>query len=286
MLIMQSAKCQYDSLKALKDHSFKAFYSEGNEMRAVSIASRIDKAITYHQQLLGFRPTVKLLILNPADWAKYTSGQMVYGMPHYTDDKTLVVAAQDNPFWKSFVPPLEQLPEALRTQIQKAYTMPDGSLSMQAFFDLLAIHELGHAFHLQPGLTMQRKWMGELFPNIFLHTYIAEKEPESLAALTLFPQMVIAAGKKEYKYTTLNDIEERYKEIGLKFPKNYGWYQSRWHKAAADIYIAGGKQVLIKLFNALKSNKEILTDDQLVKFLETSADKSVADVMRNWDTVE
>ena len=83
---------------------------------------------------------------------------------------------------------------------------------------------------------MQRKWMGELFVNILLHTYVAENEPQSLPALTLFPKMVVAAGSSEFKYTSLNDIQERYNDIARDYPKNYGWYQCRWHAAAADIY--------------------------------------------------
>ena len=154
---------------------------------------------------------------------------------------------------------------------------------MQAFFDLLAIHELGHAFHMQAGLTMQRKWMGELFTNILLHTYIAEKEPQSLSALTLFPKMVIAGSTAEFKYTSLQDIHEHYNEVAQKYPKNYGWYQCRWHAASATIYDAGGKQVARKFWDALKSKKEILTDEQLIIFLETMADKSIAAMIKSWD---
>ena len=171
----------------------------------------------------------------------------------------------------------------MRDPIKKVYSLPDGSLSMQAFFDLLAIHELGHAFHMQAGLTMQRKWLGELFVNILLHTYIAENEPQQLPALTLFPKMVVARGTNGFQYTSLKDIEERYDEIGQRHPQNYGWYQCRWHAAAATIYNAGGKQLLIKLWDALEEQKEILNETALATFLETRVDKTVAGVMRDWE---
>ena len=57
---------------------------------------------------------------------------------------------------------------------------------------LLALHELGHAFHQQGGLKMHRNWMGELFCNILLHTYIAENEPEQLPALTVLPKTEVS----------------------------------------------------------------------------------------------
>jgi hypothetical protein len=171
----------------------------------------------------------------------------------------------------------------LRGPVQNTYRGNNGQLTMQAFFDLLAIHELGHAFHIQGGLSMQRNWMRELFANILLHTYIAEKAPELLPALTLFPRMVVAGGTRDLKYTSLQDIQQRYAEIARQYPKNYGWYQCRWHSAAADMYDAGGKQVLRKLWDALKGTKDILTDEQLLAFLKTKTDKSIADMVENWD---
>lgn len=282
-IIFHPAKAQqYDQLVELKDHSVSIYCSAGFEQRASSITKRVDSAIAYHSQLMDFRPVITLLVLSEKDWSKYTSFP-VYGMPHYNNDKTLVVAAEDNAFWKSFLPPVEQLPDELGKQVQTVYRRADGNLSMEVFFDLLALHELGHAFHFQGGLKMQRKWMGEVFANILLHTYVAEKEPEVLPALTLFPQMVIRGGTKEFIYTSLKDIEERYDEIGKQYPKNYGWYQCRWHAAAANIYNVTGKKICRKLWDALKSKSDTLTDGQLASFLESSVDKSLADMMRNWD---
>jgi hypothetical protein len=285
VLFVQPAKAQLiHQLDSFKVHDTKVYYSTGYKDRAATITNRVDKATAYYKQLLAFEPVVTLLVLNAGDWTKYTTLPVVYGMPHYNPgNKTLVVAAEDNPFWRSFIPPVDQLPKEMREKIQAAYKSGDAGLSMQPFFDLLAIHELGHAFHVQAGLTMQRNWMGELFVNILLHTYIAENEPEALPALTVFPQMVVAGGCKEFKYTSLKDVHERYNEIGQQYPKNYGWYQCRWHAAAAGIYDAAGKQVCTKLWNAFNNKKEILTDEQLAAFLETAADKSVSDLMRNWD---
>ncbi|HRJ31022.1 MAG TPA: hypothetical protein PLV21_03335 [Cyclobacteriaceae bacterium] len=271
-----------EKLTKLSLTELDAYCSNSFERPSTVIAQRLANALRYNEQLLGFKPSVTLLVLSAADWGNYTSFP-VYGMPHYTDTKTLVVAIEDNPFWQSFIPPLDQLPNELADQIRKTYSK-DGKLTMQPFFDLLAIHELGHAFHTQCGLNMQRMWMGELFCNIFLHTYVAEKEPEALPALTVFPNMVVAAGAKEYTYTRLQDIEERYNEIGQQHAKNYGWFQCRWHAGAGKIYDAGGKAVTVKLWSALKEQKEKLDDDSLVTLLEQKTHKSLADLIRNWDS--
>jgi hypothetical protein len=95
--------------------------------------------------------------------------------------------------------------------------------------------------------------------------------------------MVISGCTKEFTYTSLGDIESRYDEIGEHFPKNYGWYQSRWHTAAAYIYNAAGKGVLHRLWEALKKQEELLSDEAFMAFLSENVDKRVGDVMRNWD---
>lgn len=283
LLALQTVQAQnFDKLTVLESKSFRVYHSAGHEQRAAAITRRVEKAINFHEQLVQFRPRFTLLVLTAADWNSYTDFP-VYGMPHYNGQQTLIVAAEDNPFWKSFIPPLNQLPAELRTQIETTYRSSKGEISMEAFFDLLALHELGHAFHQQGGLKMHRNWMGELFCNILLHTYIAENEPEQLPALTVFPNMVIAGGTKEFKYTALQDVEERYEEIGKYHAKNYGWYQSRWHHSAANIHDAGGKELVTKLWKALQQQKTSLTNEELLLFLDKADVKPVGDVMRYWE---
>ncbi|MFZ1288557.1 MAG: hypothetical protein WAR79_00585 [Melioribacteraceae bacterium] len=273
----------YKDLVSLDGYKTKVFFSTGNDERAKTVAERMDRVLEYYNKQIGYEPEVTLLILNPVDWPRHTTFP-VYGMPHYDDKRNLlIIASENNEFWKSFIPPIDQLPKELADKISLTYIDENGDLSMRAFFDLLAIHEIGHAFHFQAGVNVQRMWMGELFCNILLHTYIAENEPEQLPALTVFPQMVIASGKEEYKFTSLTDIEERYEEIGQKYPKNYGWYQSRWHSAAGNIYDAGGANTFVNLWSALSLQKEKFDDTKLAEFLSNEVHQSVADVMLKWD---
>ena len=273
---------EFKPLNKLENRTVSVYFSSGHKERASAIGNRVEKALNYYSQLLGVSPNFTLLVLSQADWTKF-SKQVVYGMPHYRNDSTLIVAAADNEFWRSFIPPLDQLPTELRENVQATYKNEKGELSMQPFFDLLALHELGHAFHFQSGIEMQRKWMGELFVNILLHTYIAEREPGSLPALSLFPRMVVSGGKADFKFTTLDQVEQYYDEIAQKFPRNYGWYQCRWHVAAGDIYDSAGQAVARKLWTALQNQKEKLDDQQLLMLLEKSVHHSLSDMIRNWD---
>lgn len=273
----------YDDLVPLNGYKTEIYFSTGNDVRAKIVAERMDHVLEFYNKLIAFEPEVTLLIMNPVDWPRHTKFP-VYGMPHYDEKRNLlIIASENNEFWKSFIPPIDQLPTDLADKISSTYVDEDGSLSMQAFFDLLAIHELGHAYQFQAGLNVQRMWMGELFCNILLHTYIAENESEQLPALTVFPQMVIAGGTEGFNYTSLSDIEEHYEEIGQRHPRNYGWYQCRWHYAAGNIYDAGGSETFVKLWNALLLQKEKLDDSKFAELLSNQVHQSVADVMLKWD---
>lgn len=271
------------SLPALRGYSQTYYYSPGQETRASQIARFMEEAADYFQAEIQFRPQTILNILAPADWQAVAAPPLkdVYGFPHNIDSKRLAVAAEDNAFWQSFLPPPDQLPPGIAIRVKNAYGKPDGQLSMMPFFDLLALHEMGHSYTSQAGLKMHRHWMGELFVNIMLHTFVAEKKPELLPALETFPDMVVAAGSAEFTYTSLEDFEKLYPTLGMG-PKNYGWYQSKLHAGAKAIYNAGGKTVLPKLWKALKYHQEEMTDAEFAEMLQREVHASVASLFLEW----
>ncbi|MES2374181.1 MAG: hypothetical protein V4557_16510 [Bacteroidota bacterium] len=270
-------------LEALKGFTHAIYYSPGRQVRAKSIAELMENAGNYFQKEIGFTPRTTLFILAPQDWKSMAAKplQDVYGFPHNIDSARLIIASDDNDFWSSFLPPVDKLPPPMAGQVAKAYRKKDGSYSMMPFFDLLALHEMGHSYTSQAGLKMHRHWMAELFVNIMLHTYVSEKQPELLPALEAFPNMVVGAGAAEYRFTSLQDFERLYPTLGMG-AKNYGWYQCKLHSAAKDIYNAGGSEVLKKLWKALKKHQEKMTDIEFTDMLTKEVDPSVANVYLKW----
>ena len=260
------------------------FFSPGHAVRAKSIAKFIENAGSFFQTEIGFTPKTQFYILAPHHWKNIAAKplQNVYGFPHNIDHVRLAIAAEDNDFARSFLPPVDKLPEPILAGVKTAYGQEDGSFSMMPFFDLLALHEMGHSYTAQAGLKMQRNWMSELFVNIMLHTYVAEQRQDLLPALETFPRMVVAAGSSEYNFTSLDDFEKLYSTMGMG-PKNYGWYQCRFHSAAKNIYDTGGKAVLKRLWQALKNHQEKMTDEELASMLKKEVHSSVADVYLDWN---
>lgn len=271
-------------LKELKGFTQTYYYSPGHEDRAKEIALFIEDAGKFFQKEIGFTPKAELYILAPQHWKAIAMDPLkdIYGFPHNIDEVRLAIAAEDNDFWRSFLPPVEDLPAPMAARVKNAYGQPDGTYSMRPFFDLLALHEMSHSYTAQGGLKMHRKWMGELFVNLMVHTYIAEEQPELLPALETFPEMVIGAGTTEYEYTSLEDFERLYESLGMG-PKNYGWYQSKLHSAAKDIYNTGGKAVMKNLWEALKNHQEEMSDEEFASMLKMKIHPSVADVYLNWE---
>jgi hypothetical protein len=274
-------------LEELKGLTQTFFFSPGCGARAKEISVFVENACDFFQKEIRFTPKTQLFILAPEHW-KYIAVkplQDVYGFPHNIDYVRLAIAAEDNDFSRSFLPPIDKLATPMLEQVKKTYGKEDGSYSMMPFFDLLALHEMGHSYTAQAGLKMHRNWMGELFVNIMLHTYVAERQPELLPVLETFPNMVVGAGHGEYKFTSLEDFEKLYPTMGMG-PKNYGWYQCKLHSAAKDIYNVGGKTVLKKLWTALKKHQEKMTDEEFTSMLKKEVHTSVADVYVKWNTID
>ncbi|MBK8340620.1 MAG: hypothetical protein IPK99_11790 [Flavobacteriales bacterium] len=144
----QNAEQGVNALQRLDGFSFTVLYSAGHEERARAMAQLCERTMVYMDGQLDFIPALQLKVLAQVDWSAHTAFP-VYGMPHPVRDTTLVLAAEDNDFWRSFVPDTAQLPGDLVIQVRSAYGTPDGGLSMQPFFDLLVLHELAHLYHLQ-----------------------------------------------------------------------------------------------------------------------------------------
>lgn len=274
----------YPGLVPTKSTRVLAYCTPGHSQRARYLSELCSQAIDYlgRPEWLGFAPRVRLLVLGPADWKKYARIP-TYGMPHTVDDSTLVVAAEDNPMWQGMVPPAERLTAAQAVAVRQVYHSAQGRPSMMPFYDLLALHELGHAFYRQAHLGRPRYWLDELFANLLLHTFVAEREPGLLPALELFPQLVVdGTDARGLTYTSLADFERQYGSMERVEPRNYGWYQCRLHRAAARIYGQQGAAALPALWRAFRQNTATYDDAQLAAFLQTRVGTELALVQTGW----
>ncbi len=269
-------------LVAISGYAFPVRVSPGEEGRARHMADMVASALEHFSPRLGLTPEVELLVLAEADWDEH-AGFPVYGMPHILGGRTLVVASRENAFWQAQVPDPASLPDEVARVAHHVYGDGSGGVLGAPFFDLLVVHELGHAFVGQGGVRMQRNWMNEFFPNLLLHAWVEEVAPEHLPALTLFPDVVVARGSAAFEFTRLVDIEERIGEVVGRNPENYGWFQSRWHQGARRVYEAAGSEAVERLWNAFRDTPERLDDEAFLALLDTRVHPALGHLVRAWD---
>ncbi len=278
-----SAQESFEGLNRLEGFSETVYVSKGHENLGKYIAGLFEEANSYMSDLVGKpAPKTTLLVLSQEDWGKFTNPQLIYGMPHY-GATTLVVAAEDNDFWRANMPPLHALTPEQQEVFRQVYSNEAGELSVRPFFDVLAIHELGHGWTSYHKIKRQRFWLEEILCNVFLHTFIAEKRPELLPALEVLPMLQVTGSRDGFQYITLIQFEEGYWIIGREAPVNYGWYQFRFHYAAKQVYDYAGPLALKNLWNYLAGQADILDQDVLISGLHSNVHPAMADVYRRWD---
>ena len=252
---------QYPDLSLVSGYIFPMYVSSGCEERGRAMAAVCQRAHQFLSHTLQAQADVTVLVLAPAQWSEYGT-YPTYGMPHADPDRqALIMAGENNAFWQSMAPPLEMLSPETAAAARTAYGLPDGSIDLAPFFDLLSVHELAHLFHDQANVQFPRKWLQEFFANLSLHAYVATQEPVHLPVLETFPRLVVEAGSATFEHHSLADFERLYTGVG---PQNYGWYQCRLHVAAKGVYDAGGVAALQRLWQAFPP----ISDDQLIQVLD------------------
>jgi len=123
------------------------------------------------------------------------------------------------------------------------------------FFDLITIHELGHAFEVLGDLRLPTSWLSEILVNLALHAFVATRRPDRLATLEVLPTVGagsrrLAARMRAEGYSTLEDLEAHYTggEDPMS-PLNYAWYQYRWQRLAAKMFEADGEAGLVRFWD-------------------------------------
>lgn len=245
----------------LAGHRFDVRYSAGALDRARAVAAVAEDAYGSLDRLLaGVTPDIALLVVGEADW----ESRQPYGLPFFTDGDgdlrpaLVVMPAGSGDFWVSIA---EDLREASPTGFARlAATYPDGSggVDLQPFFDLVTIHELGHAFEVLGDVRLPTFWLSEIFANLALHAFVATRRPELLDTLEVLSivgstSRRLAARWRAEGYTTLEDLEAHY--TGGDQPMsalNYVWYQCRWQRLAARVFAADGEMALVRLWNCFR----------------------------------
>ena len=130
------------------------------------------------------------------------------------------------------------------------------------------MHEVAHIFH-QGTQHFPRLWLQELFANLCLHAWVADRSPADLPTLTTMPRLGSKAPAESWAHSSRADFELFYTDMG---GPNYVWYQFRLQVEAGALYDRAGTGVVRRLFDAFR-----LDDAALARRLKDDVDPGLAE---------
>jgi hypothetical protein len=157
-----------------------------------------------------------------------------------------------------------------QAELMSVYGGPDGNLHFGDFFDLVAVHKVAHLF-CEGKVVFRRMWLGELFANLALHAWVAQRAPNSHDTLMTLPRLAALGSGPEIEHRTRDAFERLYTSIG---GPNYAWYQFRLEVAAEELVESVGEIVVRRLFDAFRI--EGGTDRESQGFDESIDDATLA----------
>jgi len=282
-------------LAHLGGYPFEVRYSDGSLVRARAAADVAADAYRYFSRLFsGVEPDIAVIVVDEADWAS----RQPYGLPFFNDDDgqirpgIVVIPAGSGDFWIGMGQDLREASPSDYTRLLATYPDGAGGLDLQPFFDLVTIHELGHAFEVLGDLKLPTFWLGEIFANLALHAFVATRQPEHLNTLEVLSSVGAQSPRLDARmraegYSTLEELEAHYTGGGDPMgPLNYVWYQYRWQRLAAAMFDADGEDGLVHFWNYFHATDRLdsgeVTAASLAPLLRTEVSETLGRAVQDW----
>jgi hypothetical protein len=282
-------------LLRLSGYRFDVRYSEASLVRAKAAAGVAADAYVYFSRLFSaVEPDIALIVADEADWP----GKGPYGLPFFNDDAggirpgVVVMPAGGGDFWVEIARDLREASPRGYAKVLATYPDGAGGVDLQPFFDLITIHELGHAFEVLGDLRLPTFWLSEIFVNLALHAFVATQLPASLPTLEVLASVGaasrrLAARMRAQGYTTLDELEAHYTGGDDPMsPLNYVWFQYRWQRLAAKMFDADGEDGLVRFWDCFHATDRLTSGEAtaatLAPLLATGVSRTLGRAVRHW----
>ena len=282
-------------LANLGGYPFEVRYSHGSLERARASADVAADAYAYFSRLFsGVEPDIAVIVVDEADW----ESRQPYGLPFFNDDDgqirpgIVVMPAGSGDFWIAMGQDLQEASPRGYARLLATYPGGAGGLDLQPFFDLVTIHELGHAFETLGDLRLPTFWLSEIFANLALHAFVATRQPESLNTLEVLSTVGAQSSRLDTRmraegYSTLEELEAHYTGGDDPMsPLNYVWYQYRWQRLAATMFNIDGEDGLVRFWTCFHATDRLssgeVTAASLAPLLRTEVSETLGGAVQDW----
>jgi hypothetical protein len=282
-------------LPQLDGYPFEVRYSDGALPRATAAADVAADAYVYFARLFSaVEPDIALIVADEAHWPDKGPP---YGLPFFRDDAgeirpgIVVMPAGGGAFWIEIAQELRDASPRGYAKLLTTYPDGAGGVDLQPFFDLITIHELGHAFEALGDLRLPTFWLSEIFVNLAMHAFLATRLPASLPTLEVLPTVgarsrKLAARMRADGYSTLEELQAHYTGTDDPMsPLNYVWFQYRWQRLAARIFHVDGEDGLVRFWDCFHSRDRVnegATAASLAPLLTAEVSPTLGRAVREW----
>lgn len=282
-------------LPRLDGYPFEVRYSDGRLARAKAAVDVAGRAYGYFSRLFsGVQPDLAVVVVDETDWL----GSGPYGLPFFRDDPSeirpgiVVMPAGPGDFWIAIAQDLRDASPDGYARLLATYPHGAGGVDLQPFFDLITIHELGHAFETLGDLRLPTFWLSEIFVNLALHAFLATQLPASLPTLEVLSTVgagsqKLAARMRANGYSALEELEAHYTGGDDPMdPLNYVWFQYRWQRLAAKTFDTDGEDGLVRLWECFHATDRVNSTDptaaSLAPLLTTEVSPTLGQAIQDW----
>ena len=283
-------------LPNLSGYPFEVRYSAGALVRARAAAKVAADAYLYFSRLFApVEPDIAIVVADERDWP---DPGPPYGLPFFRDDAgeirpgIVVMPVGAGDFWIGMAEDIHEASPRGYARLRATYPDGAGGVDLQRFFDLITVHELGHAFEVLGDLRLPTFWLSEIFVNLALHAFVATRLPASLPTLEVLPTVgagsrKLAARMRAEGYSTLEELQAHYTGGDEPMsPLNYVWYQHRWLRLAAKMFEADGEDGLARFWACFhardRANAGEATAASLAPLLRTEVSQTLGRAVRDW----
>lgn len=149
-------------LARLEGYPFEVRHSAGATVRATAAAQLAAAAYMYFSRLFSaVEPDLALIVADEPDWP---SRKQPYGLAYFNDDPgqirpgIVVMPAGRGDFWSGMAQDLHNATPWGYRKLLAAYPDGAGGVDLQPFFDLITVHEVGHAFETLGDPRLPTSW--------------------------------------------------------------------------------------------------------------------------------
>jgi hypothetical protein len=283
-------------LARLEGYPFEVRYSDGALARATAVADVAADACVYFNRLFSaVKPDIAVIVADEADWPGIRAP---YGLAFFREDAgeirpgIVVTPVGGGDFWNAIAQDLRDASPRGYAKLLATYPDGAGGLDLQPFFDLITIHELGHAFEVLGDLRLPTFWLSEIFVNLAMHAFVATQLPASLPTLEDLPTVgagsrKLAARMRAKGYGTLEELQAHYTGSDDSMsPLNYVWFQYRWQRLAAKMFEVDGEDGLVRFWDCFHSTDRVNPSDataaSLAPLLTAEVSPTLGRAVRDW----